>query len=79
MREHLRKWTKRILCLAALLAAAGTVLPAMAADAPNPDPSGTATGGIADIIGGSAGAPTGKDIKAMPDKELLAAKVADTV
>ena len=79
MRIHLRKWTIRMLCLAALFLAAGTIVPAMAADAPKPDPSGVATGGIADIIGGSAGAPTDNDIKAMSEKEPLAAKVADTV
>ena len=79
MTRYLRKWTKWMLCLAALTLVAGTVLPAMAADAPKPDPSGVATGGIADIIGGSAGAPTDNDIKAMSEKEPLAAKVADTV
>ena len=34
MTGYMRKWTKRILCLAALTLVAGTVLPAMAADAP---------------------------------------------
>jgi Amt family ammonium transporter len=99
MNTHLRKWTKLVLCLAALLLAAGTILPAMAADEPKPgdnaaaaapaapaapeppkpDPSGANTGGVADIIGGSAGAPTDNDIKTMAEKEPLAAKVADTV
>jgi Amt family ammonium transporter len=79
MTGYARKRTIWMLCLAALLLAAGTALPAMAADAPKPDPSGVATGGIADIIGGSAGAPTDNDIKAMSEKEPLAAKVADTV
>ncbi|MFA5807691.1 MAG: ammonium transporter [bacterium] len=79
MKRSVRKWTKLVLCLAALLLAAGTVLPAMAADAPKPDPSGVATGGIADIIGASAGAPTDTDIKTMSEKEPLAAKVADAV
>ena len=78
MTGYARKWTIRMLCLAALLLAAGTVLPAIAADTPRPDPSGVATGGIADIIGGSPGAPTDNDIKAMSEKEPLAAKVADT-
>ena len=68
MNRYFRKWTKLILCLAALLLAAGTVLPAMAADAPKPDPSGAATGGIGDIIGASAGAPTDNDIKTMSEK-----------
>ncbi|HEY5460367.1 MAG TPA: ammonium transporter [Deferrimonas sp.] len=36
MKKHLRKWTKLALCLAALLLAAGTILPAMAADEPKP-------------------------------------------
>jgi Amt family ammonium transporter len=67
-----------IVCLAALLLAAGATLPAAAAaDAPKPDPSGAATGGIADIIGASAGAPTDNDIKQMSEKEPLAAKVGD--
>src|SRR5512147_2436099 len=79
MRRNPRMWTMRMLCLAALFLAAGTILPAMAADTPRPDPSGAATGGIGDIIGASAGAPTDNDIKTMSDKEPLAAKVADTV
>jgi Amt family ammonium transporter len=77
MKRHLRKWTKLALCLAALLLAAGTILPAMAADAPKPDPSGVNTGVIGDIIGASAGAPTDNDIKQMSAKEPLAAKVGD--
>jgi Amt family ammonium transporter len=100
MKRHLRKWTKLTLCLVALLLAAGTVLPAMAADeakpgdnaaaaapaapaaaapAPVPDPSGVNTGGVADIYGMSAGAPTDNDFKTMAAKEPLAAKVADGV
>ena len=95
MENHLRKWTKLALCLAALFLAAGTVLPAVAADEPKPeaapaaaaaapapeppkpDPSGANTGGIGDIIGASAGAPTDNDIKLMSAKEPLAAKVGD--
>ena len=101
MKRHLRKWTKLVLCIAALLLAAGTILPAMAADepkpgdnaaaaaapaapaaaapAPVPDPSGVNTGGVADIYGMSAGAPTDNDFKTMAAKEPLAAKVADGV
>jgi Amt family ammonium transporter len=79
MKKHLRKWTKPALCLAVLLLVAGAVLPAMAGESPKPDPSGANTGGIADIIGASAGAPTDNDIKTMAEKEPLAAKVADTV
>lgn len=52
---------------------------ASAADAPTNDPSGSNTGGIADIVGASAGAPTADDIKAMEASEPLAAKVADAV
>ncbi len=100
MNRHQRKWTMRMLCVAALFLAAGTLLPAMAADAPIPgdnavaaappaapaaapvpvpDPSGVNTGGVADIYGMSAGAPTDNDMKAMAAKEPLAAKVADGV
>jgi Amt family ammonium transporter len=52
---------------------------AAAADDPKPDPSGGSTGGIADIVGASAGAPTADEIKAMEASEPLAAKVADAV
>jgi len=52
---------------------------ASGADAPTNDPSGSNTGGIADIVGASAGAPTADDIKAMEASEPLAAKVADAV
>jgi Amt family ammonium transporter len=52
---------------------------ASAADAPTNDPSGSNTGGIADIVGASAGAPTADDIQAMEASEPLAAKVADAV
>ncbi len=102
MTGYPRKWTKWMLCLAALMLVAGTVLPAMAADepkpgdnaastaaapaapaaeapAPVPDPSGVNTGGVADIYGMSAGAPTDNDMKTMAAKEPLAAKVADSV
>ena len=101
MKIHPRKRTMRMLCLAALLLAVGTILPAMAADestpgenavpaaaapaapaaapAPVPDPSGVNTGGVADIYGMSAGAPTDNDVKTMGAKEPLAAKVADGV
>jgi Amt family ammonium transporter len=60
-----------------LFLAAGTVLPAMAAEPPMPDPSGANTGVLGDIIGASAGAPTDNDIKLMSAKEPLAAKVGD--
>src|SRR5512147_89319 len=79
MRKHLKTFATTFICLMALLAALGTALPAFAADAPKPDPSGANTGGISDVIGASAGAPTDNDIKMMAEKEPLAAKVADTV
>ena len=61
-----------VLCLS-------TVALARAEDAPKSDPSGSNTGGIADIVGASAGAPTAEEIKAMEASEPLAAKVADVV
>jgi Amt family ammonium transporter len=61
-----------VLCLS-------TVALARAEDTPKPDPSGSNTGGIADIVGASAGAPTAEEIKAMEASEPLAAKVADVV
>ncbi len=58
--------------------------PAAAAAAPaapalQPDPSGANTGGAADIVGASAGAPTADDLKNLGPKEPLAAKLADVV
>ncbi len=46
---------------------------------PVPDPSGTSTGGAADVIGATAGAPTADDMKNMAAAEPLAAKLADVV
>ena len=57
--------------------AAATAAPA--APALQPDPSGANTGGAADIVGASAGAPTADDLKNLGPKEPLAAKVADAV
>ena len=56
--------------------------PAAAAAVPTapalqPDPSGANTGGAADIVGASAGAPTADDLKNLGPKEPLAAKVLD--
>ncbi|MBI5419198.1 MAG: ammonium transporter [Deltaproteobacteria bacterium] len=79
MKRQLRKASTAMLCALALLLAIGSALPALAADAPKPDPSGANTGGIADVIGASAGAPTDNDVKTMAEKEPLAAKVADAV
>ncbi|MBF0540165.1 MAG: ammonium transporter [Nitrospirae bacterium] len=42
-----------------------------------PDPSGAKTGGAADVIGASAGAPTADDLKNMAASEPLATKLAD--
>jgi Amt family ammonium transporter len=61
----------------ALLMGLGAALPALADEAPKPDPSGANTGAIGDIVGASSGAPTADDIKAMAEKEPLAAKVGD--
>ncbi len=55
-------------------AAAAPVAPAL-----QPDPSGANTGGAADVVGASAGAPTADDLKNLGPKEPLAAKLADVV
>jgi Amt family ammonium transporter len=52
---------------------------APAAPALQPDPSGANTGGAADVVGASAGAPTADDLKNLGPKEPLAAKLADVV
>jgi ammonium transporter, Amt family len=44
-----------------------------------PDPSGANTGGAAEVVGGSANAPTADDLKNLGPKEPLALKVADVV
>ena len=49
------------------------------APAPKPDPSGANTGGAADVVGASAGAPTADDMKNLGPKEPLAAKLADVI
>lgn len=46
---------------------------------PVPDPSGALTGGIADVIGVTPGAPTAEDIQNLSANEPLAAKLADVV
>jgi ammonium transporter, Amt family len=57
--------------------------PAAAAPAPapelKPDPSGTNSGGAADIIGASANAPTKEDMEKLSKTEPLAAKLADVI
>src|SRR5512143_2259352 len=79
MRRHLRKIAATAVCLLALLMGPGAALPALAGAAPQSDPSGAETGGIADIYGASPGAPTDNDVKTLGANEPLAAKVADTV
>jgi ammonium transporter, Amt family len=44
-----------------------------------PDPSGANTGGVADVVGATAGSPTASDLKTLGPKEPLAYKLADTV
>jgi Amt family ammonium transporter len=56
--------------------AAPSVLTPIAA---KPDPSGTATGGVADVIGATSGAPTAKDMQRMAASEPLAVKLADVI
>ena len=53
--------------------------PAAAASTLAPDPSGANTGGVADVVGASAGAPTAEDLATLGPKEPLALKLADTV
>jgi Amt family ammonium transporter len=50
-----------------------------AAPALKSDPSGASTGGVADVVGATAGAPTADDMKNLGPKEPLAAKLADVV
>ena len=65
--------------IAVLVLSLTLIFPSLAADEPSPDPSGSSTGGIADIVGASAGAPTADEIKALAAAEPLAAKVGDAV
>ncbi len=44
-----------------------------------PDPSGTNTGGVADVIGATANAPTKQDMIRMAKAEPLAVKLADVI
>jgi Amt family ammonium transporter len=57
--------------------AAATSAPA--APALQPDPSGANTGGAADVVGASAGAPTADDMKKLATNEPLAVKLADVI
>jgi ammonium transporter, Amt family len=58
---------------------ADDTVPIVQAPDPAPDPSGTSTGGAADVIGATAGAPTADDMKNLSASEPLAAKLADVV
>ena len=62
-------------------AATAAVAPAVTAPTPAPvnDPSGANTGVAADIVGGSANAPTQDELDKLGKTEPLAAKVADVV
>jgi ammonium transporter, Amt family len=51
----------------------------MVSHATDPDPAGTKTGGAADVIGASDGAPTKEDMEKLAANEPLAAKLADVV
>lgn len=66
----------------------GMVSPASAEDAApsvqapvtvKPDPSGMATGGVADVIGATSGAPTAEDMQRLAATEPLAVKLADVI
>ncbi|MBF0481867.1 MAG: ammonium transporter [Desulfovibrionaceae bacterium] len=86
---------KRFLAMALVLATVmflGAPLLALAQEAPAateeaapapppvPDPTGTAIGAIADIVGGSANAPTKEEVEKMAaDKDAMLTKVADVV
>jgi Amt family ammonium transporter len=77
MKPIISKYGIRV--IAVLVLSLALVFPSLAADEPSPDPSGSSTGGIADIVGASAGAPTADEIKALAATEPLAAKVGDAV
>ncbi|GFO57002.1 ammonium transporter [Geomonas sp. Red276] len=63
---------------AAATAPAAAPAPAAISPAvPSGDPSGARTGGAADLVGASSGAPTADDLKRLSASEPLAAKVAD--
>ncbi|WP_435548490.1 ammonium transporter [Desulfobacterium sp. N47] len=56
--------------------AAETTAPATG---PKPDPTGAGTGGAADVIGATSGAPTADDMKNLGSSEPLAVKLADVI
>ncbi|MBI5592029.1 MAG: hypothetical protein HY881_16310, partial [Deltaproteobacteria bacterium] len=51
------------LCSTPLFLHAEEAAQAVQAPDPVPDPSGTSTGGVADVIGATTGAPTADDMK----------------
>lgn len=53
--------------------------PASVVVEPIPDPSGAATGGAADVVGVTAGAPSAADMTNLGPKEPLALKLADVI
>ncbi len=53
--------------------------PPEATVSPINDPSGSHTGGAADVINATAGAPSAEELKTLGDKEPLAAKLADVI
>jgi Amt family ammonium transporter len=60
----------------------GQALSARPAPAPEvhmPDPSGSKTGGAADVVGATPGAPTTDDLEKLGTKEPLAIKLADAI
>lgn len=76
------------ICLIMAVGYWGTVSSAAAEDAASPvstsvvvkpDPSGMATGGTADVIGVTSGAPTAEDMQRMGANEPLAVKLADVI
>ena len=52
---------------------------AMVTCAAEPDPGGIKTGGVSDVVGASANAPTADDLKNLATNEPLAVKLADVV
>jgi Amt family ammonium transporter len=53
--------------------------PSAQAPAPLSDPSGSKTGGAADVVGATPGAPSAQDMEKLAVNEPLAAKLADVV
>ena len=78
MKRHLWKWTSLLLCAAALLLAAGTLLPAMAADEAKPE-GATAAPAVAATAPTATAAPAPTFTKEMADS-IAGQKIAiDTI